>query len=94
MNSLGQDTSFTPHFPTLCENKKADVCIIGAGITGINLAYLLNANHLNVILLEKDSICNRTNRQYHWQINKSTWFILFLFNKKLWQEYWYFLSTF
>lgn len=42
--------------PSLSENIEADVCIIGAGLTGLWTAYeLLNRNpSLNVVLLERD----------------------------------------
>ena len=42
-------------FPSLSEDEEADVCIVGAGITGLTLAYLLSATH-RVIVLEKDFV--------------------------------------
>jgi len=42
-------------FPALSEDEEADVCIVGAGISGLTLAYLLSATH-RVIVLEKDFV--------------------------------------
>lgn len=38
----------------------SDVCVIGAGIFGISCAYYLSKAGLNVTVLEKDSIANKT----------------------------------
>ena len=47
MNSIWLETaSNSLKFPELKNNIKADVCIIGAGITGINTAYLLTKQGL------------------------------------------------
>lgn len=43
-------------FPKLDENKKCDVCIIGAGILGLTCAYYLTRLGINTIILEKDEI--------------------------------------
>jgi glycine/D-amino acid oxidase-like deaminating enzyme/nitrite reductase/ring-hydroxylating ferredoxin subunit len=42
-------------FPPLSEDAETDVCIVGAGITGLTLAYLLSATH-RVLVLEKDFV--------------------------------------
>ena len=52
-------------FPGLEENKKADVCIIGGGLTGLSTAYYLSKTNLKVILLEKDELCNYTSRKFY-----------------------------
>lgn len=38
---------------------KADVCIIGGGLTGLNVGYYLSKNK-NVVIVEKDTICEHT----------------------------------
>ncbi|QFT87820.1 Gamma-glutamylputrescine oxidoreductase [Bacillus sp. THAF10] len=47
-------------FPTLKEDKKADVCVVGGGITGITTAYQLVQEGMSVILLEADQVLNGT----------------------------------
>ncbi len=47
-------------FEELKEDLNADVCIIGGGLTGLTTAYYLKNSGLNVVLLEKDKICNHT----------------------------------
>jgi len=42
-------------FPSLNEDEEADICIVGAGITGLTLAYLLATTH-RVLVLEKDFV--------------------------------------
>lgn len=49
------DTKFQS-FPNLQEEKETEVCIVGAGITGITTAYLLSKQGIKVILLEADRI--------------------------------------
>ncbi|GIO22672.1 FAD-dependent oxidoreductase [Oceanobacillus sp. J11TS1] len=49
------DTTFST-FPKLQESKKTEVCIVGAGLTGITTAYLLSKKGIKVILLESDRI--------------------------------------
>ena len=41
MNSYWVDTTTRPKFPKLDKNIDTDICIIGAGITGIMTAYML-----------------------------------------------------
>lgn len=41
-----------PHFSKLAEDTTADVCIIGAGISGITIAYELVKRGVNVVMLE------------------------------------------
>ena len=48
-------------YPKLKENIKADVVIIGGGLTGLTTAYYLTKKGIkNVVLVEKDKICNHT----------------------------------
>ena len=47
-------------FAKLEKNEKADVCIIGGGLTGITTAYYLSKTNLKVVLLEKYRICEHT----------------------------------
>ena len=44
----------------LSENLNADVCVIGGGITGISTAYYLSKAGLKVIVLERDSLADKT----------------------------------
>lgn len=44
-------------FPKLQKDERADVCIIGGGLTGITTAYYLSKTNLKVTLLEKYRIC-------------------------------------
>lgn len=50
----------TVQYDMLKQNRNADVCIIGGGITGITLAYYLTKNGKKVILLERDGIGSKT----------------------------------
>lgn len=57
MNSLWLDSvSQNESFSSLSENKKSQVCIIGAGIFGLTCAYYLSKVGYQVIVLEKDDI--------------------------------------
>ncbi len=47
-------------FESLSENTRADVCVIGAGFTGLLTAYYLSKEGKKVIVLEKDRICSHT----------------------------------
>ena len=57
-------------FPKLEENKKADVCIIGGGLTGLTTAYYLSKTKMKVIVLEKSKISTHTTRKLHSKNNK------------------------
>ena len=76
MKSIWLETTTENNYPQLLKNISVDVCIIGAGITGITLAYLLNKQGISVALLERNKICNRSYSRYNWENNKSTWNIL------------------
>lgn len=60
MNSLWLSTANSKNFETLYTSLNADVCIIGAGIFGLSCAYYLSKAGLKVIVLEKDSIGEKT----------------------------------
>lgn len=47
-------------FSRLEKDARADVCIIGGGLTGLTTAYYLSKTNLKVILLEKARICEHT----------------------------------
>lgn len=47
-------------FDKLEEDIKADVCIIGAGLTGLTTAYYLAKAGKSVVILEKDEIASKT----------------------------------
>lgn len=66
MNSFWLETTKKPSFSILEGHKSADVCIIGAGITGITLAYLLAKHGLSVCILERDLVCSRGYCKYNW----------------------------
>lgn len=47
-------------YPKLTEEKEADIVIVGGGLSGLTTAYYLTKEGENVILLEKNKICNHT----------------------------------
>jgi glycine/D-amino acid oxidase-like deaminating enzyme/nitrite reductase/ring-hydroxylating ferredoxin subunit len=49
-----------PAFETLKEDSKADIVIVGGGITGITTGYLLQKEGFNVVILEAGRILNGT----------------------------------
>jgi glycine/D-amino acid oxidase-like deaminating enzyme/nitrite reductase/ring-hydroxylating ferredoxin subunit len=54
--SLWIDGATLPKFPALAANERADVCVVGAGIAGLTIAYLLTHAGKSVIVLEAGSI--------------------------------------
>ncbi len=56
-NSYWVETTKRPKFDKLNENIETDVCVIGAGITGITTAYMLLNKGLNICLIDKGEIC-------------------------------------
>ena len=47
-------------FNKLEEDIKADICVIGGGLTGLSTAYYLSKLGKKVALLERDKICSHT----------------------------------
>lgn len=61
MNSYWIDSTNFPKFSPLDKDISCDICIVGGGITGISLAYLLSKKDSKVVLLEKDRLaCSTT----------------------------------
>jgi glycine/D-amino acid oxidase-like deaminating enzyme/nitrite reductase/ring-hydroxylating ferredoxin subunit len=58
--SYWMDSTPQPEFPVLNEDIKADIAIIGGGIVGISIAYLLNTHGIKVAILEADHILQGT----------------------------------
>jgi len=49
-----------PKYPRLTKNIETEVCIVGAGITGITTAYLLAKEGLEVTLIEANDVLHGT----------------------------------
>src|SRR5581483_8014821 len=49
--SVWMDTAEVPRHQALAEDKKADVCVVGAGIAGLTTAYLLAKEGKSVVVL-------------------------------------------
>lgn len=61
MNSYWIENTTAKNYPKLENDIKTDVCIIGAGLVGITLAYLLHKNQeKNFVLLEKGKVLSGT----------------------------------
>src|SRR5699024_5397895 len=58
--SFWRDSVELPKYPELTESLNVDVAIVGAGITGITVAYLLQKAGKSVALLEADRVLNGT----------------------------------
>lgn len=58
MNSYWVETTTRPRFPKIEKDIDVDVCIIGAGITGIMTAYMLLNSGLKICLIDKGEICS------------------------------------
>ena len=54
MESIWRECSSKTSYPKLEENKQTEICIVGAGITGIVTAYELAEKGKKVILLDRD----------------------------------------
>ncbi|MBR2240647.1 MAG: FAD-dependent oxidoreductase [Clostridia bacterium] len=55
--SLWIENSEKTNYKKLEDNEKADICVIGGGITGAVTAYLLTKKGYDVVVLEKDKVC-------------------------------------
>ena len=55
--SLWIEDSKSTNYPKLEKKETADVCIIGAGITGAVTGYLLAKEGLNVVILDRENVC-------------------------------------
>ncbi|MDQ3555196.1 MAG: FAD-dependent oxidoreductase [Gemmatimonadota bacterium] len=53
---MWEHTQPQSHFPALHENLRADVCVVGAGLAGMTVAYLLAKAGKRVVVLEKDAV--------------------------------------
>ncbi len=58
MESYWVKTTARPSFSSLQENIDCDVCIIGAGITGLMTAYMLINSGLKICIIDKGEICS------------------------------------
>lgn len=58
--SFWTDNFEIKNFKKLEENIEAEVCIIGAGITGLSTAYYLAKSGKKVVILEKDRVASKT----------------------------------
>ena len=56
--SLWQDTATVPSRPPLSEHLTTDVCVVGAGIAGLSVAYHLARAGKRVVVLELDQIAS------------------------------------
>jgi len=56
MKSCWSDTAHKKNFNTLEENIDVDVCIIGAGITGISTAYMLSDENFKICIIDKGRV--------------------------------------
>jgi glycine/D-amino acid oxidase-like deaminating enzyme len=54
--SVWMATATRPTFPSLTQNERADVCIVGAGMAGLTTAYLLTKAGKTVIVLDDGPI--------------------------------------
>ncbi len=60
MNSYWNESENERKYPKLAQDIKADVAIVGGGLTGIQTAYYLSNKGLKVAVLEKDKLCSGT----------------------------------
>lgn len=60
MKSLWHESCETGHFPKLSGDMNTDVLVIGGGLAGLLIAYLLKENGVDCVLVEKGRICSAT----------------------------------
>lgn len=58
MESYWVETTTRPSFLNLEKDIEVDICVIGAGITGIMTAYMLLESGLKICLIDKGEICS------------------------------------
>ena len=58
--SYWQDSVSFPTYPSLAQDEKYDICIVGAGITGLTTAFLLSQEGFSVCLLEANRVLSGT----------------------------------
>ena len=68
INSLWADTAKLPSFPSLEQDLKTDILIIGGGMAGLLCACALNRACADYALIEADSICSGVTRNTTAQI--------------------------
>ena len=54
--SIWQGTAEVQHYPKLTKDAKVDVCIVGAGITGLSVAYHLAREGKRVMVLDDGAV--------------------------------------
>lgn len=67
MGSLWMDSvkNIKKNYKSLDNDIFADVCVIGAGITGISVSYKLAKAGLKVCVLERDVVGYNATREYY-----------------------------
>lgn len=60
MNSYWLESTSASAYPKLEADIQTEVCIVGAGIVGVTLAYLLHKQGIPFVLLEKDTVLSST----------------------------------
>ncbi len=60
MNSYWTESTknIKKEYTSISENDEVDVCIVGAGLTGLTSAYFLSNSNLKVIVLERSNVCS------------------------------------
>lgn len=58
--SYWQKTVKLPNYQSISKDSTYDVVIVGGGLSGVSLAYLLNDSNLKVALLESDTLGSKT----------------------------------
>ena len=92
MNSYWVETTTRPSFSSLTDNIETDVCVIGAGITGIITAYMLLNSGLKICLIDKGEICSgvtqNTTAKITSQHNLLYRYLVDSFGEKFAYKYW------